>query len=75
MTTTTPDSTTTETEDGRRPPRLPAQTDPRRLADLRTDVYHPMGDWQRAHRDPRDGRRTILTAHTLWLAVMRSFAS
>jgi hypothetical protein len=47
----------------RRTPRLSAQTNRRRLADRRDHVHPPMGEWQRAHLDPRlrrltaDGRR------------------
>ena len=44
--------------DGRRPPRLPAHTDSRRLADRRSDLHPPMGDWQHECRDPRGCRGT-----------------
>jgi hypothetical protein len=43
----------------------PAQTDPRRLADRRTDLHPPVGDREHERSDPRDGRRGILTARTV----------
>ena len=58
--------------DCRRPPRLPAHSNPRRLADRRTHLHPPMGDRQRERPDPRDGRGTILTAHPPGLTLARS---
>ena len=47
--------------DSRRPPRLPVQTDGRRLADRRNYVHGPMDDRQPVHPDARGCRTTSLT--------------